>query len=174
MAVRRRGKSRRNRWHDGHELQVLDGVDWFGDAWGNDPWNGLIERRPCTRPWAWWRWDAPEPRSEALPEPEQLDRLGLLSEEEQDALREAELVGNEPFRRYFRRPWIWWHDRGDRDWSKPEAIQLVELDVLTEFERKVLADPSPTMAKIVSYQTALTDEEKTFLKLPKDHHRHGR
>jgi hypothetical protein len=49
-----------------------------------------VRRRPGTRPWAWWHWDAPEPRrlivvdGEEIDEddPQYLTRLNLLTDEE--------------------------------------------------------------------------------------------
>ena len=37
---------------------------------------------PGRRFWVWWQCDAPEPRDPEIPEIEQLDRLGLLTDEE--------------------------------------------------------------------------------------------
>jgi hypothetical protein len=78
--VRRQSRRNRTEYTDEHVRVLLRGYDFwelFGDR--NDPqsleriqhaWEQLanvvlpqhIADRPGSRPWAWWRWDAPGPR----------------------------------------------------------------------------------------------------------------
>lgn len=60
-------------------------------AWAK--YSHLIETNPCTRPAAWWLYSSPEPRSEAEPEHEQLERLGVLTPEERAHLAQWRAVG---------------------------------------------------------------------------------
>lgn len=46
-----------------------------------------IAARPGSRPWAWWRYSAPEARNEGEPEAAQLRRLRVLTPAEREALR---------------------------------------------------------------------------------------
>lgn len=65
-------------------------------AWlGTGPWPALLiecwpsvkaNAKPGTRPYAWWRFDSPEPRNDAETQAEQLARLGLLSQSERAAV----------------------------------------------------------------------------------------
>jgi hypothetical protein len=48
----------------------------------------LAASDPGHRPWAWWRYDAPEPLSSDEHQTLQLDRLGLLADAEVDELQE--------------------------------------------------------------------------------------
>ncbi len=97
--MRRTRKSRSRRtWSDAHQLQLASGYDWFDEAWTDHPspeslaemeiaWadckddimTAHLERFPCTRPWAWWQFDAPEPRDRTVDEKEQLTRLCVVS-----------------------------------------------------------------------------------------------
>ena len=86
---------------------------------------------PGCRPWVWWEIDSPEPRNPELPEVEQLDRLGVLTEEE---LRMLERDANWPPANIytaipFDRPWAWWRFKSSelRDWTISEAAQLVSM-----------------------------------------------
>ncbi|MCC6228523.1 MAG: hypothetical protein IT432_04775 [Phycisphaerales bacterium] len=68
----------------GHPHRPLD-LDLARRAWEelrDELLPEFIREHPLTRPWAWWRFDAPEPRSPLEPEREYLTRLGLLSPEE--------------------------------------------------------------------------------------------
>ena len=79
--VKRRGKHRRAGWTEAHREHLLTGYDWsaiLGGGFGPDPdvavlgeaWRELrdallpawIAEHPGRRPWAWWQFDAPEPR----------------------------------------------------------------------------------------------------------------
>ena len=62
--------------------------------------------RPGRRPWAWWLFDAPEPRDNNVPQVQQLAALGLLvpgEAEEVQRRAEAEAKYGSPFG--------WWLDR---------------------------------------------------------------
>ena len=108
--MRRVRKSRsRREWSDAHQLQLESGFDWFDEAWSDHPsaaalkemrqaWSDCREsllakyfdQLPCTRPWAWWKFSAPSPRDEAIPEREQLSRLGVLSADEIERFEQLE------------------------------------------------------------------------------------
>ena len=100
--MRRVRKSRsRREWSDAHQLQLRTGFDYFGEAWSDHPtpedlkemktaWSDCgedviaehLDRFPCSRPWGWWKFSAPAPRDESIPEREQLLPLGILSRDE--------------------------------------------------------------------------------------------
>ena len=86
---------------------------------------------PGKRCFGWWQVDSPEPHNKELPEVEQLDRLGLLTDEELRILeRDIDWPpANEYSARLFDRPWAWWKFVSPdlRDWDIPEAVQLVEM-----------------------------------------------
>ena len=63
----------------GFWLQSPEDFTW-PDGWNG--WNASEPRGPGTRPDAWWRFDAPEPKPEDETETEYLKRHGLLAEEE--------------------------------------------------------------------------------------------
>ena len=101
--VRRRPRRRRNRWDDQHVMYLERGYSFFAgegfrrnpdpelikSAWadlGSDIMARWIVEHPGTRPWAWWQFDAPEPRKEDETEAACLQRRGLLTKAESDAL----------------------------------------------------------------------------------------
>lgn len=45
-----------------------------------------MQRHPCSKPFAWWRFDAPETRQESESEATYLDRHGLLTPQEKKYL----------------------------------------------------------------------------------------
>jgi hypothetical protein len=80
--IRRRAKARTG-YTDAHIRQLLDGFSFGGDGFDRDTLHGACDREgmraawerrkpvilamwireyPCTRPYAWWEFDAPEPR----------------------------------------------------------------------------------------------------------------
>jgi hypothetical protein len=68
---------------------------YFNDTpYAEDLWHDLkpvimrdfIKAHPGRRPWAWWQWDAPEPRREGEAEDDYLARHGLLTESEKRAM----------------------------------------------------------------------------------------
>jgi hypothetical protein len=80
--VKKRTKLRRD-LTDHHVTQLLTGFDFFGDAFGKgkpnledmrDAWDSLrdellpkfIAENPGERPFAWWKFDAPEPRRQLI------------------------------------------------------------------------------------------------------------
>jgi len=75
-----------------HELQRIKSADDVEPAWhaardyvferyyGPDDAGPHSNGRYELRPWAWWRFDSPEPRIENETEDEQLARLGLLTD----------------------------------------------------------------------------------------------
>jgi hypothetical protein len=60
----------------GHDWEVLAGEE-LTEAGLHDAWRELreelldawIAEHPGSRPWAWWRWDSPEPRRQVRPGP---------------------------------------------------------------------------------------------------------
>ena len=92
----------RREWSDVQKLQLATGHDYLHEtSWGNSPtvddlaemktaWKDTkdeiiaehIAKHPCTRPWAWWKFGAPEPRDESQDEKVQLHLLGIPSGQE--------------------------------------------------------------------------------------------
>ena len=108
MPLKRRS---RREWTDTHQLQLRTGHDYLGECWGDHPtaadlkemrqaWQDCkdtvlaehIERFPCTRPWAWWKFGAPEPRDESVDEKVQLHLLGIPSGQEYIAYEKLEAL----------------------------------------------------------------------------------
>ena len=59
------------------------------------------------RPWSFWQFD--EKRDESIPEQEQVERLGLMTDAELAALQKlARGIANEMYEPLFRRSWSWW------------------------------------------------------------------
>jgi len=103
--VRRIPKHRRGVGHQ-HLFQLRVGHDYFGDAFGNgdsfdeafarEAWEQYrdqilaewITKRPGTRPWAWWEFDAPEEPRRDEAQYDYLDRLCLLTRDERAVLSE--------------------------------------------------------------------------------------
>jgi hypothetical protein len=101
--VRRRAKPR-DEWTREQRQQLITGFEFFGKGFGREgsinrplnldlareAWNELraellpefIASKPFSRPWAWWQFDAPEPRDKAESERDYLVRLDLLTDEE--------------------------------------------------------------------------------------------
>src|SRR5262249_38366366 len=97
--VRRRAKARDD-WTREQRRQLLDGHEFFGKGFGRPwsihrpldldlarvAWNELraeildefIANNPGHRPWAWWQFDAPEPRRQPETDLAYLERLNLL------------------------------------------------------------------------------------------------
>ena len=73
-----------------------------------------------------------------------LSRNGLLSDEEANLIRLADSEYNQHRAYPFRRRWSWWKftSPAPRDFDEPEAFQLQRLDVLTDREQAILADPA--------------------------------
>ena len=46
-----------------------------------------VSHQPGERSWLWWKVDAPEPRDDSIPEVEQLERLGVLTDQERFLLK---------------------------------------------------------------------------------------
>lgn len=114
--VKRREKRRTEGYTQGHRIQLENGFDFtpvesggfgkwhvppsrqtFDDDACRQGWHDLgddilaewIIELPRTRPWAWWRYDAPEPRPEGETEAAYLERLGLLTEYETECSDET-------------------------------------------------------------------------------------
>lgn len=92
--------SERTRLHllGGHDWSFMDGPapaeDTLRAAWqqhGEALTAEHVAAHPGSRPWGWWRYDAPEPRQMAgrdwEPELPYLERHGLLTPAEREALR---------------------------------------------------------------------------------------
>jgi hypothetical protein len=66
---------------------------------GMKPWTFVMTGRPGTRPWAWWKFDAPEPLREHASERDYLQRLNLFlpgeeqlpTQEDREAAKQAEI-----------------------------------------------------------------------------------
>lgn len=162
-------------WTEKHRMQLLTGFDLGRGAWGRfsdkwhppadalqdmrDAWADLRDEimpraKPGTRPVAWWLFDAPEPRNVGEDEPEQLERMGLLTDAELEAIastaqaeaarRDTHTTGGLPFRR----GWAFWRfvSPEPRDESTPEAFQLQALGLLDCVERLCTADPAGVQA----------------------------
>lgn len=80
--IRRRTKAR-TEWSTHHKTHLLTGHDFFGRGFGmrdfdedaaRAAWQELsgellaehIAAKPFSRPWAWWRFDSPEPRRQVI------------------------------------------------------------------------------------------------------------
>lgn len=81
--IKRRAKAKIE-WSASHRRQLLSGHEFFGDGFGRgesldleaarEAWGDLreemlpefIREHPFTRPWAWWRFDAPQPRKQRI------------------------------------------------------------------------------------------------------------
>jgi hypothetical protein len=91
--VRRRAIDRREEWdcertrerfEHGDDFEMIDGP-FLGDDELAEAWEDLrdelvaehIAQEPGTRPWAWWRWEAPEPRRQISAGPEPVLDHGL-------------------------------------------------------------------------------------------------
>ena len=91
--------------------QLRHGNDFFGDAFGDRRYAdyGLMNRvwrehkaavleatarrkGPGYRPWAWWQFDTEQQRNDAETEPEQLKRMGVLTDHEIEPLHELETM----------------------------------------------------------------------------------
>jgi len=83
MPRKRRRKRRATGWTETERVHLLSGHDFFGEGFGREGTGTFDEERARqawfeigdelvaehihrngagTRPWAWWRWSAPEPR----------------------------------------------------------------------------------------------------------------
>ena len=103
-------------------------------------------KRPGKRPFAWWKWEASEPRDESMPETEQLWRLGELDEAEaRDHFENTGYGLPAKWPTDYRRAWFWWHQRREktpRRYELPEVFDLFDQRLLTPDERGRLQDLS--------------------------------
>ncbi|HEX3998960.1 MAG TPA: hypothetical protein VHX65_10445 [Pirellulales bacterium] len=132
------------------------------------------------RPWAWWKfeadeklltfWDESTADMNDVREAEALDRGGLLSPAalEKAASDRQAIAGleNESWPRVFRRSWHWWRFVSPelRDYCKPEAVQLVEVErrggeVLNAREKAIAETKADPMAE----QAAAFNVTRVFL-----------
>lgn len=130
--------------------------------------DGYADERPGRRPSAWWRFDCPEPRDERLEEVAQLDKLGLLPEDEAERLRHtAHGIRNEYYETPFRRKWAWWRFLSDRPWQwdgPTEVEQLVaQPSVLTDRENSIWRSKYDAEYADHSRLMALSEDELRFL-----------
>ena len=166
-----------SRWGDGPYAE--DTLTEMREAWADCGHEILAERDPGWHfPWAWWLFEAPEPRDESLPEFEQLERWGLLTAADLEVLNgNAHGTRNYYYEDPFRHTWNWWRflapERRNRD--VPEAIQLAGWrDVLNEREIALLdtgIDPCvdrnmPAWRKVDLRYLDLDDAERAHLGLP--------
>lgn len=102
-------------------------------------WNYVGQR--CL---GWWLYEAPKRRNRKLPEVEQLERLGQLSESELETLKLSACgIANEYHEAPFRRSWSWWRFLSPqvRNWHIDEACQLLGMvDELTWRENYIIAN----------------------------------
>ena len=164
--VKRRSKHARRALGTAHIMQLKYGWDFLHGAWGDgsrnapyvlgseaetladmqNAWQGLrdkllqswIAKKPGSRPWAFWRFDAAEERDKTLHEPEQLAALGELIAAERRARiladkRALQIGLPQPLTR----PWGWWitDSPQPRNYAIDEAEQLAEMGELTETEQ---------------------------------------
>lgn len=139
---------------------------------------------PGRRPAGWWWFDAPEPRDLNLPEEEQVERFGEMTQGELVELEKfAGMIGNDMWNDPFRRKWAWWKfiSPERRKWGQSELIQLVEIErrggevlghreKLITFEHKDYDNRYPFKAteqdrRMLSHFN-FTPEERAFLGLP--------
>ena len=106
--------------------------------------------KPGERHPLWWEFDSVEPRDTSMAEAEQLDRLGLLTSAEIEALTVEAVEQDRELHKApwhiglpFRRPWSYWRfvAPAPRDASAFESKQLAKMGVLTSVEREILAEP---------------------------------
>jgi len=203
MVARRQGKTRRNRtlsglhilgtfamqhgpWSDGRqevtedEMKQLykenrDAFTAVRDPKGQRQPSDTFGHFPGKRSWCWWQVDAPEPRNREIPEVEQLDRLGLLTDEELRML-ERDIgwpPGNEQHARLFDRPWSWWRFVSPdlRDWSISDPSQLVTMGRKhwTEREAAIIdtgIDPANQRFDSEDLEDIFTTEEMQRFNIP--------
>ncbi len=127
---------------------------------------------PGERSWPWWECDAPEPRNKEIPEVEQLDRLGLLTDEELRML-ERDISWpppNEYSAHLFDRPWSWWRFKSPdlREWSVSEPVQLVEMGRkhLTDREFEFIDTGIDCSGSKHTPDEFFTDEEIQYFNIP--------
>ena len=115
-------RTRANLLH-GHDWPMLRGEpmddDELAEAWGvlgDELLAAFIAEQPGCRPWAWWRWQAPEPRLQINDGPEPLPGHGL----------------------WFGKP-RGYTGQPPEDMFEPEAEYLERLGLLTAGEREALA-----------------------------------
>ena len=127
---------------------------------------------PGERCWGWWQCDAPEPRNDELPEIEQLNRLGLLSDAELRLL-ESNISWpppNEYSAHLFDRPWSWWRFKSPdlREWSVSEPVQLVEMGRkhLTDREFEFIDTGIDCSGSKHTPDEFFTDEEIQYFNIP--------
>jgi hypothetical protein len=114
--------------------------------------------KPCSRPFAWWRYSASEPRDACREEAEQLHGLGLLSDDEINARRVLDADTEEKEEQYpmhrvnriYRRRFSWWHcvAQQPRDYELCEVAQIVAVKGQNEIEQRLLDDPAQALKDI--------------------------
>jgi len=65
----------------------------LGDYWNtckDELLSDWIKKNPCTRPWAFWEFEAPEKRNADESEADYLQRYGLLTEVEKGIIQDAD------------------------------------------------------------------------------------
>lgn len=130
---------------------------------------------PGRRPSAWWWFDSPEPRNSDMGEAEQLDGLGLLTPEELAALKVLAVKADAALHKGgyqelpFRRSWAFWRFCHRRRSETPEAVQLVEMGILSPLERQIKLNPRDFLAgRLCGWRSRanyLDDAEMDLLKL---------
>lgn len=146
---RRSRHQRRQRitYTDSHRLQLETGIDWFGDAFGNGDgfnaqaaavaWDALREEillahvaeSPCSRPWAWWRFEGLPPRDTVRPRARDIPR--------------------EPPRRVpGDRPCPAWEAMRRGEWFEAQATYLRRHGLLTRREAEYLEDHPELLAPV--------------------------
>lgn len=145
----RKVRTRRSRlaYSDDHRDHLLSGLDFFGGGFGNGAdfreddalaaWEALREEllathllgAPCTRPWAWWRFEDHEARLCVSPPPRGLEDSDDIDEEPDD----------DAYDRFGVRSPYWGRDRGALLFES-QAHYLRRYGLLTKGEKRYLAD----------------------------------
>lgn len=131
-------------------------------------------RDPLSRCWAWWQFEATEPRLTCVPEWLQMFAMGFATREQ--AIERAKADLHERTRnqyiyhagRIFRRDPSFWLLLADapRDFALSEVAQLAQLKVLAVAERHLLDGEPETIAHWSKRLPHLTPDERKLLGLP--------
>ena len=151
---RRSRHQRRQRivYSESQRLQLETGIDFFEDAWGNGDqfdaraaavaWSRLREEmlvahvaeHPCTRPWAWWRFEELPPRATVRPK--------------------ARDIPPEPSRPYpWDRPCPSWEAMRRGEWFEAQAEYLRRHGLLTRSEALYLKAHPELLAPVPAIES---------------------
>jgi len=115
MRRKTRRQAARRGYHDGHQTILESGHDMFGafaehgqpeptneqlrEAWqllGGDIMQQWLQESPCTRPWAWWHFQAREDRPDRKHQRRRLEQLGVLTAAEIERANQLEALRHSP------------------------------------------------------------------------------